>query len=60
MPAVIVDVSRAREQLGYRPSVSLLDGLASVWQDFVAHAPQDATLSGRGNRGSGGAAGPPR
>jgi UDP-glucose 4-epimerase len=36
MPAVIVDISRAREQLGYRPSVSLADGLATVWQDFHA------------------------
>ncbi len=35
MPAVIVDIGRAREQLGYRPSVSLVDGLASVWQDFT-------------------------
>ncbi|HXT44372.1 MAG TPA: NAD-dependent epimerase/dehydratase family protein [Pseudonocardiaceae bacterium] len=34
MPAVIVDISRAREQLGYRPSVSLVDGLATVWRDF--------------------------
>jgi UDP-glucose 4-epimerase len=34
MPAVIVDISRAREQLGYRPSLSLVDGLATVWQDF--------------------------
>lgn len=34
MPAVIVDISRAREQLGYRPAVSLADGLAAVWQDF--------------------------
>ena len=38
MPAVIVDISRAREQLGYRPSVSLVDGLATVWQDFRASA----------------------
>jgi UDP-glucose 4-epimerase len=35
MPAVIVDISRAREQLGYRPSVSLVDGLATVWNDFM-------------------------
>lgn len=36
MPAVIVDIGRAREQLGYRPSVSLVEGLATVWQDFMA------------------------
>jgi UDP-glucose 4-epimerase len=36
MPAVIVDISRAREQLGYLPAVSLLDGLATVWKDFTA------------------------
>jgi UDP-glucose 4-epimerase len=36
MPAVVVDISRAREQLGYHPSVSLIDGLATVWQDFKA------------------------
>ncbi|MGH4010889.1 MAG: NAD-dependent epimerase/dehydratase family protein [Pseudonocardiaceae bacterium] len=35
MPAVIVDISRAREQLGYRPSVSLADGLTTVWEDFA-------------------------
>lgn len=35
MPAVVVDISRAREQLGYRPSVSLLDGLVAVWKDFA-------------------------
>ncbi|MDQ3905047.1 MAG: NAD-dependent epimerase/dehydratase family protein [Actinomycetota bacterium] len=33
MPAVIVDISRAREQLGYQPAVALIDGLATVWQD---------------------------
>jgi UDP-glucose 4-epimerase len=38
MPAVIVDISRAREQLGYRPSLSLVDGLATVWQDFQRSA----------------------
>ncbi len=36
MPAVIVDISRAREQLGYAPVVSLVDGLAGVWRDFTA------------------------
>ncbi|MBV8540240.1 MAG: NAD-dependent epimerase/dehydratase family protein [Pseudonocardiales bacterium] len=35
MPAVVVDISRAREQLGYRPSVSLRDGLVAVWKDFA-------------------------
>ncbi len=35
MPAVIVGIGRAREQLGYRPSVSLVDGLAAVWKDFT-------------------------
>jgi UDP-glucose 4-epimerase len=47
MPAVIVDISRAREQLGYRPSISLVDGLATVWQDFAAaSAPLNATVDG--------------
>jgi UDP-glucose 4-epimerase len=36
MPAVIVDIGRARQQLGYQPSISLLDGLATVWKDFSA------------------------
>jgi UDP-glucose 4-epimerase len=36
MPAVIVDIGRAREQLGYQPSISLVDGLATVWKDFAA------------------------
>ncbi|HEV7830934.1 MAG TPA: NAD-dependent epimerase/dehydratase family protein [Pseudonocardiaceae bacterium] len=35
MPAVIVDISQACAQLGYRPTVSLVDGLATVWQDFT-------------------------
>jgi UDP-glucose 4-epimerase len=35
MPAVIVDICHAREQLGYWPSVSLADGLAAVWKDFT-------------------------
>ena len=33
MPAVIVSIDRARS-LGYRPSVELLDGLATVWDEF--------------------------
>lgn len=33
MPAVVVDISRARE-LGYEPRTSLVDGLASVWAEF--------------------------
>jgi UDP-glucose 4-epimerase len=33
MPAVIVSIARARK-LGYEPSVSLADGLASVWNEF--------------------------
>ncbi|MPZ65343.1 MAG: NAD-dependent epimerase/dehydratase family protein [Pseudonocardiaceae bacterium] len=37
MPAVIVDTSHAREQLGYRPAVSMLDGLTTVWRDFTQH-----------------------
>lgn len=35
MPAVIVDTGHARDQLGYRPAVSMLDGLATVWKDFT-------------------------
>ena len=34
MPAVVVDVSRSAETLGYRPTVSLAEGLARTWQDF--------------------------
>ena len=48
MPAVIVDISRAREQLGYRPSVSLVEGLATVWRDFKASAEGIAAPSGAG------------
>jgi UDP-glucose 4-epimerase len=33
MPAVIVSIERARK-LGYEPSVSLADGLATVWEEF--------------------------
>ena len=48
MPAVIVDISQAREQLGYRPSVSLVDGLATVWQDFKVGANGIGAPSGAG------------
>ncbi|TWD80525.1 UDP-glucose 4-epimerase [Kribbella amoyensis] len=34
MPAVVVDVARSAETLGYRPTVSLADGLARTWQYF--------------------------
>jgi UDP-glucose 4-epimerase len=36
MPAVIVDIARARRELGYAPRVSLHAGLAGVWRDFRA------------------------
>lgn len=38
MPAVIVDVARAKRELGYAPSVDLTDGLRTVWDDFRASA----------------------
>ncbi len=59
MPAVIVDISRAREQLGYQPLVSLVDGLSTVWKDF---ATDDADVAPAGNGGSAlrDAAGPDR
>ncbi|MGH3517272.1 MAG: NAD-dependent epimerase/dehydratase family protein [Haloechinothrix sp.] len=34
MPAVVVDISRSAETIGYRPSVDLADGLASTWRYF--------------------------
>ncbi len=34
MPAVVVDISRSAETIGYRPSVDLADGLASAWRYF--------------------------
>ncbi|MGH3631922.1 MAG: NAD-dependent epimerase/dehydratase family protein [Sciscionella sp.] len=34
MPAVIVDISMAARELGYTPSMSLREGLATVWRDF--------------------------
>lgn len=40
MPAVVVDISRARS-LGYEPQVTLLEGLQSAWRDFApASRPQ--------------------
>lgn len=36
MPAVIVDIAHARDELGYEPRMSLADGLATVWDDFRA------------------------
>lgn len=35
MPAVVVDISRSAQTIGYRPSVDLLDGLASAWRYFA-------------------------
>ena len=34
MPAVVVDISRARS-LGFEPEVTLLAGMRSVWRDFM-------------------------
>lgn len=34
MPAVVVDVSASASTLGYRPTVSLTDGLSRTWQYF--------------------------
>jgi UDP-glucose 4-epimerase len=45
MPAVIVDIRQAREQLGYWPLVSLLDGLATVWKDFVVAEAVTSTVT---------------
>ncbi|MQA10449.1 MAG: NAD-dependent epimerase/dehydratase family protein [Pseudonocardiaceae bacterium] len=36
MPAVIVDITRSEEDLGYKPEVTLVDGLQTVWRDFLA------------------------
>jgi UDP-glucose 4-epimerase len=38
MPAVIVDVAKARVELDYRPKYELADGLRTVWDDFRAAA----------------------
>jgi UDP-glucose 4-epimerase len=37
MPAVVVDISRARA-LGYEPRVGLQEGLADVWADFLGQS----------------------
>jgi UDP-glucose 4-epimerase len=37
MPAVVVDVSRSAETIGYRPSVGLTEGLTEVWKYFLDH-----------------------
>ncbi|WP_197318775.1 NAD(P)-dependent oxidoreductase [Saccharomonospora sp. NB11] len=37
MPAVVVDVARSAETIGYRPTYSLRDGLAATWQYFLDH-----------------------
>jgi UDP-glucose 4-epimerase len=34
MPAVVVDVSASAATLGYKPTVSLTDGLSRTWQYF--------------------------
>jgi UDP-glucose 4-epimerase len=39
MPAVIVDIARARRDLGYAPRMGLRDGLTTVWEDFCRTAP---------------------
>lgn len=34
MPAVIVDIAKAGRELGYTPTVKLVEGLRTVWEDF--------------------------
>lgn len=60
MPAVIVDIGRAREQLGYHPSVSLVDGLATVWKDFTGNRAGESAVLGSGGSRARGAGGPDR
>lgn len=38
MPAVIVDIAKARAELDYSPRYELADGLRTVWADFTAGA----------------------
>lgn len=35
MPAVVVDIAKSAETIGYRPTFSLRDGLAATWQYFL-------------------------
>jgi UDP-glucose 4-epimerase len=44
MPAVVVSIDRARA-IGYRPAVTLEDGLAGVWDDFRAGAASTGAAS---------------
>ncbi|HEY3607333.1 MAG TPA: NAD(P)-dependent oxidoreductase [Pseudonocardiaceae bacterium] len=46
MPAVIVDISHATAELGYRPRIELTDGLRTVWDDFLAHTGTDDASTG--------------
>lgn len=43
MPAVVVDVSASAATIGYRPSVSLTDGLATAWKYFAGLDRPNAT-----------------
>ena len=42
-PRRVMDITLAREMLGYEPATSLLDGLKSTWEWYVEH--QDEHLS---------------
>ena len=42
-PRRVMDITLARETLGYQPATSLLDGLKSTWEWYVEH--QDEHLS---------------
>jgi UDP-glucose 4-epimerase len=39
MPAVIVDIAKARRDLDYEPRLGLHEGLATVWEDFCSAVP---------------------
>lgn len=39
MPAVVLDVSHGADVIGYRPTVDLVDGLASTWRYFRDEVP---------------------